>query len=94
MTAPGYNASNTNARQYAEGWMNMMVTIWQEKIPELSCNHSKPIYQNGLMNQIKEVSFINSFSMVFMLNGDTVGKSPSVTMGISDNHQKEYQNPG
>lgn len=24
-------ASNTDARQYAEGWMNMMVTIWQEK---------------------------------------------------------------
>ena len=34
MTTLGYKASNTDARQYAEGWMNMMVTIWQEKMQE------------------------------------------------------------
>lgn len=34
MTALGYNVSSTDARQYAEGWMNMMVTIWQEKMQE------------------------------------------------------------
>ena len=45
MTTPGYNASATNARQYAEGWMNMMVTIWQEKIREYE------VYDTGALMQ-------------------------------------------
>lgn len=34
-----------NARQYAEGWMNMMVTIWQEKIQEYE------VYDTGALIQ-------------------------------------------
>lgn len=34
MPQPGNDALNISPQQYAEGWMNMMVNIWREKMQE------------------------------------------------------------
>ena len=90
-----------NARQYAEGWMNMMVTIWQEKMQEYEVYDTGTLMKSFQMELSKWADDSDKGSIVhkFLQYGIYVERGHGREISIGNGGDigqspKGYRNPG